>query len=94
MSRIACAWSCDSLNSVIKPVARLGRALGGANERDHLVEVIERDLQPFEDVGARFRLPQLELGAAANDLAPELDEVLEDLEQRQHLRAGRRRSPA
>ena len=46
---------------------------------------IERDLQTFEDVGTRFRFPKLELGAPANDLAAEFDEVLEDVEERQHL---------
>ena len=35
---------------------------------------------------AGLGLPQLELGAAADDLAAELDEVLDDLEQGQHLR--------
>ena len=58
-----------------QPVARFGRALRRANQRDHRVEVIERDLQAFEDVIARLGLAQLELGAAAHDLAPELDEV-------------------
>ena len=67
-------------------VARFGDGLRPANQRDHRVEVIERDLQPFEDVIARLGLPQLELGAAAHDLAAELDEALDQLEQRQHLR--------
>ena len=48
--------------------------------------MIERDLQPFEDVVARLGLAQLELGAAADDLAAELDEALDQLEQVQHLR--------
>ena len=77
-----------------QPVARLGRALRSANQLDHFVEVIERDLEPFEDVGARLRLPQLELGPAPHDLAAELDEVLDDVEQRHDLAAGRRQSPA
>ena len=67
-------------------VARLGHGLRAANQRDHRVEVIERDLQPFEDVVARLGLAQLELGAAADDLAAELDEALDQLEQVQHLR--------
>ncbi len=94
MSRIACAWSCDSLNCGHQAVARLGRALRPANQLDDLVEVIERDLEAFEDVGARLGLAQLELGAAPDDLAPELDEVLDDLEQAAAPSAGRRRSPA
>ena len=43
-------------------------------------------MQPFEDVIARLGLPQLELGAAPDDLAPELDEALDQLEQVHHLR--------
>ena len=67
-------------------VARFGDGLRSANQRDHRVEVIERDLEPFEDVIARLGLPQLEFGPAADDLAAELDEALDQLEQRQHLR--------
>ena len=48
--------------------------------------MIERDLQPFQNVAARFRFAQLELGAPPNDLATEVDEVLDQLQQRQHLR--------
>ena len=50
-----------------------------ADQRDHRVEMIERDLQAFEDVRARFGLAQLELGPPPHDLAAELDEVLDDL---------------
>ena len=67
-------------------VARLGDGLRPANQLDHLVEVIERDLQSFEEVVAGFRLSQLEVGAAADDFAPEADEGLDELEQVQHLR--------
>ncbi len=48
--------------------------------------MIERDLQPFENVPSRLRFSKLELGPSANDLSPELDEIVEHLEQRQHLR--------
>ena len=48
--------------------------------------MIERDLQPFQDVAARFGFAELELRPSTNDLATELDEVVEDLEERQHLR--------
>ena len=48
--------------------------------------MIERDLQALEDVRARFGLAQLELGAAPDDLAPELDEVVDQLDQRQDPR--------
>ena len=86
MSRIACDWICDRPNCVIRPSRASDGVLRPANQRDHRVEVVERDLQPFEDVIARFRLPQLELGAPADDLAAELDEALDQLEQRHHLR--------
>ena len=48
--------------------------------------MVERDLQAFENVRARFGLAQLELDAAADHFAAEVDEVLDDLEQAEHLR--------
>ncbi len=63
---------------------RLGRGLRGADQRDHRVELIERDLEAFEDVRAGLGLAQLELDPAPDDLAAELDEVLDHFEQRQH----------
>src|SRR5205085_10435808 len=66
--------------------ARLARVLRRANQGDDRVEVVERDLQTFEDVAARFRLPQLELRPPAHDLAPELDEVVDQLDEREDLR--------
>src|SRR5262249_30231837 len=70
----------------LEPLARLRRALRSANQLDHFVEVVERDPEAFEDVGARLGLPELELGPPADDLAAELDEVLDDLEEAQDLR--------
>ncbi len=69
-----------------QPFACFRRRLRRADQRDHRVEVIERDLQPFEKVIARFRLAELELGAAAHDVAAEFDEAFDQLEQRHHLR--------
>ena len=86
MSRIACAWICDRPKLRHQAVARLGNGLRPADQLDDRVEVIERDLQAFEDVIARLGLPELELGAAADDFAAELDEALDQLEQVQHLR--------
>ena len=57
-----------------------------ADERDHRVEVIERDPEALEDVRAGLGLAQLELGAPPDDLAAELDELLDELEQVQHAR--------
>ena len=70
----------------MRPVFASTRILRSADQRDDRVEMVERDLEAFEDVGAGLGLAQLELGAAADDLAPELDEVLDDLEQAQHAR--------
>src|SRR6185295_14771808 len=71
-----------------QPVARLGDGLRAANQLDHLVEVVQRDLQALEDVIACLGLPQLELGAAAHDLAAELDEAFDQLEEGQYLRTA------
>jgi hypothetical protein len=62
------------------------RVLRTADQRDHRIEVVERDPQPFEDVGSSLRLAEFELRAAAHDVAPELDEALDQFEQRQHAR--------
>ena len=48
--------------------------------------MIERDLQSFEDMGARFRFFQIELGAPRDDFLPMLDVQLQHLFQRQHSR--------
>ena len=69
-----------------QPVARLAGSLRSANQRDHRVEMIERDLEPFEEVVARLGLLQLEFGPAPDDLAAELHEAFDQLEERQHLR--------
>ena len=60
-----------------QPGLGFGRVLRAANQLDHRVEVVERDLQAFEDVRARFGLAQLELDAAADHVAAEVDEVLD-----------------
>ena len=56
-----------------------------ADGLDDLVEVVERDLEAFEDVGPGAGLLQVELGAAADDLAPVVDVVLQDGLERQRL---------
>jgi hypothetical protein len=43
--------------------------------------VVERNLEAFENVPACLRLAQFELGAPANDLPPELDEVVDELDE-------------
>src|SRR5262249_13907168 len=69
-------------------VARFGDRLRSANQLDHRIEVIERDLQSLEDVIPRLGFLQFELGAPADDLAAELDEALDELQEVQHLRAA------
>ena len=54
----------------------VGRA---ADQLDHRVEVLERDQQPLEDVGAGLGPAQLVLGAADDDLALVADVVLDQL---------------
>ena len=48
--------------------------------------MVERDLQPLEDVRARLGLPQVELDPPPHHFAPELDEVLQHLDERQRPR--------
>src|SRR6185503_10033701 len=67
---------------------RLGGVFRRPDQRDHRIEMIDGDLQAFEDVAARFGLSQLEFGPPADDLAPELDEVVDQLDEREHLRAA------
>ena len=86
MSRMACACSSDRPNSRTRPSRASGGFFGGADQRDHGIELVEGDLQALEDVRARLRLPQLELGAPADDVAAEVDEVLEQLDERQDAR--------
>ncbi len=64
---------------------RLGVARA-ADQLDHRVEVVERDQQPLEDVGAGLGLAQLVLGAADDDLALVRDVVLDQLLEAQGAR--------
>ena len=83
---MACAWISLRPNCVTRPTLASAGFFDAADQRDHRVEVVERDAQAFEDVRARLGLAQLELDAAAHHLAAELDELLDDLEQVQHAR--------
>ena len=57
-----------------------------ADHRDHLVEVVERDEVPLEDVRPLERLAQLVLRAAHDDLALIVEVVPHELEERQRPR--------
>ena len=79
------AWISVSLKRAMR-LARacvdVGRLADGLDDR---VEVVERDLEALEDVRPIARLPEVELGAPPDDLAPPVDVVLQDLLERQRL---------
>ena len=75
ISRIAFAWSSLRPNSLIRPCARRLGALRGADQRDHRVDVVERDQVALEDVRAALGVAQLELQPAGDDLALEVEVV-------------------
>src|SRR6476619_5766463 len=56
------------------------RVRRGADQLDHLVEVVERDQVALEDMRAFLGLAQLELRAADDDRALELEVVAQELE--------------
>ena len=60
----------------------------GPNQGDDRVEMVERDLEPLQDVDARLRLGEIVLGAAADHFPAELEELLDEVEQRQDPRAA------
>ncbi len=70
-------------------LVRIGRC---ADERDHRVEVVERDEVALEDVGALLGLAELVLRAARDDLALVVEVVTDELEERERPRALRRRA--
>src|SRR6266850_2576798 len=65
---------------------RRRRVLRFLDELDDFVDVIDGDLQAFEDVLAVLRALQLELGAERDDGVAVLDEMLQQLEEGQLLR--------
>ena len=71
MSRIAWAWTSVSSKRSMRFAAR-GLDVGGLADRlDDRVEVVERDLEALEDVGACPRLLEVVLGPPPDDhLAP------------------------
>ena len=65
---------------------RFLRRAAAADERDQLVEHVERFDETFEDVGALFRFAQIETRAADDDLFAMLDEVMEQRREVHDLR--------
>ena len=70
----------------INAFARLVRILGFADERDHLVDIGDRDRQADQHMGAVARLAEQELGAPRHHLFAERDEGDEQVLQRHHQR--------
>jgi hypothetical protein len=68
--------------------AGLARGRGIADELDDRVEVVEGNDVATQNVGTRLCLAQLELGPPAHDLAPEVEEVVADLEEIEDPRAA------
>ena len=86
ISTIACAWISDRPNFSCRPSRAASGSRERADQRDDLVEVVERDEQALQDVGARLGLAQLELRAADDDLALVIHVVVDQLAQVQRLR--------
>ena len=85
MSRIAWAWISESPKRSMRLRAR-GLDVGRLADRaDHLVEVVEGDLEALEDVGPLAGLAEVELGPPPDDLAAVLDVVGDDRLERQRL---------
>ena len=73
----------EALDQLVAGALAVG---GGADQRDHLVEVLERDQQALEHVRARLALGELVLGAAHDHLALVLDVVADHRAQRERAR--------
>ena len=58
----------------------------GADRLDHLVQVVETDLETLEDVGPLLRALEVVACAAENDVAAVVDEELQCLLQAEHDR--------
>ena len=73
-----------------EPLAQLGVGLGrvvrAADDLDHLVDVVDGDLEALEDVLPGLRGIEVELGPPDDDLVAVLDVVLEQLLEVHHLR--------
>ena len=68
MLRIASACRSDSLNRACSCALAVGVSSAAADDLDHLVDVVDGDLEAFEDVLALERLVEVELRAADDDL--------------------------
>ena len=86
MLRIASACRSLSLKRACSCALAVGVSSARADDLDHLVDVVDGDLEPFEDVLALERLVEIELRAPDDDFVAVLDVVLEHFLERHHLR--------
>ena len=101
MSRIALRLPLGEREALLQRVPRrLRRRVDARMSCDHLVDVVDRDLEPFEDVLALERLVEVELRAPHHHHVAVVDEVQRAspcsgitlrhaVDQRQHDRAER-----
>src|ERR1039458_5804780 len=82
-SRVSSAFWQPPNQGSRSPPPRLSRLAGRAHDPDYFVEVVERLLEPQQQVLALARLAQFVIGAAANHFLPVVDEVLDDVHEPQ-----------
>ena len=76
---MACAcFSVNSKRAISESRASRGR-LGGADQLDYFVEIVERLLETEQQVFALARLAQLVIGAAAHHFHAVIDEELDGI---------------
>ena len=84
-----------SLSVAKLPVSQCSRLVDRtriADQRNDVIERVDRLVQALQDMGTRLSLSQIEFGPAPDDLASKLDKRLEHLLEIQNAAAGRPRS--
>ena len=82
---MAWAWIGRELELLDEPLPGLVDALGGADELDDGVQVVQGDHQALEDVGPGLGLLQVEPGPPPDDVLAVGDEVLHHVDEGQDL---------
>ena len=78
---MACACFSENAKRRDQRFARLARQLGGADQADDFVEIVERLLEAEQDVLALAGFAQFVLGAPADHIDAVIDEVLDHVHQ-------------
>ena len=91
---MAWAWISVSEKRSMRPSPRLRGVPGGSDQGDYGVQVVERYLEPLQDVDARLGLGQIVLRAPPDHFPPEVEKLLHQIEQRQDAAAVPPRSRA